>query len=161
MPASKKPRKRYKPIPVFADPVGAAIECATLFRVANPAHYKQLLLRNQAALLSIERGVCDRTNMSKLMGMSNMVEALWQMGFGLEHEDIVIAGQRAIKDLAQRGVVRKDRFVGTGQELQAIRALLELHEAQLGIVTVGEIQKALVIIERQEAAGRCVKIKTN
>ena len=107
----------------------------------HPA-YTNLLIRNHGAAAAMARGQATRADMDDLIQLNNMVHAMLSLGFGAEYKEVADAGKCALLAVCRRGLER-GRFVATGKELQAINALMELHDAQLDVITVHDMEKAM------------------
>lgn len=134
-------RSRYRPRGVILDTVAHVI--AGVSTVAS--HRDQLMLlkiRNHDALLALTQGRATRADMDVLIAAVNMTEALATQGAGRDYSAEIRAGQDALLAVGQRGV-GVGRFVGTAQQLDAVRFIIELHDAQLDVVTVGDLDRAV------------------
>ena len=65
-------------------------------------------------------------------------------------------------ELSRRGINREDRFVAKASELTAINYVMELHDAQLEITTIAQLEKALdmVVLEIKSRRARAIEEKT-
>jgi hypothetical protein len=65
-------------------------------------------------------------------------------------------------ELSRRGINRDDRFVAKASELMAINYGMELHDAQLDITTIAQLEKALDIVmnEIKSRKARVIEEKT-
>lgn len=138
---TSKPRKKYKPRAILVNPLGYVLESMT--RVADHSFgLVALRILNSAAMVSLLRGTASKKDMDKLVAMSNIVEALYQMGFGAEYKDVSIEGRVSILSIVERSV-KHGRFTPTGQEITALNALMELHDAQMNVITVKDMERAV------------------
>lgn len=138
---TSKPRKKYKPRAILVNPLGYVLESIT--RVADHSFgLVALRILNSAAMVSLLRGTASKKDMDKLVAMSNIVEALYQMGFGAEYKDVSIEGRVSILSIVERSV-KHGRFTPTGQEITALNALMELHDAQMNVITVKDMERAV------------------
>jgi hypothetical protein len=80
-----------------------------------------------------------------MIAASNMTMALKRGGFGDEHHAIARAGADAIENMRNSG-----RTVCTGPELTAIKRMMELHDAQLDIVRVKDLDVALKLAKKKQ-----------
>jgi hypothetical protein len=71
------------------------------------------------------------------------------MQIGDDYAAEIKAGQDALLDVAKRGVNRDDRFILKAAELSAINLVMEIHDAQLEITTIGELEKAMDIVTKE------------
>jgi DNA-binding FadR family transcriptional regulator len=144
---SSKPRKKYKPRPTLVNPLGYVLESMT--RVADHSFdLVALRILNSAAMVSLLRGTATKQDMDKLVAMSNIVEALYQMGFGAEYKDVSIEGRVSILSIVERAV-KHGRFTPTGQEITALNALMELHDAQMDVITVKDMERAVQYVRNK------------
>jgi len=94
------------------------------------------------------------------VALSNMVEVLCSMGFGKEYLNVSVDGRDAILRIIFRAV-DKLRFVPMGVEIKAIQELLELHDQQMDVITIKELDNALAMVRkliRQPDAIRLPKV---
>jgi hypothetical protein len=96
--------------------------------------------------------------MDILINAANVADALVRLGFGGEYGDVLKAGQSALYEVASRGA-GSGRFILRGEEMVAINALIDLHDAQLGVLTVKDIDRAITLVERERRAQRMKRIK--
>lgn len=140
-------RSKYRPKRVLANPLGYVIES-----MIPVAHYESYLvdlkIKNSEAMCSLMNGKATKANIDTLVNMSNMTEVLHEMGFGKEHHNICTDGRFAIFSIVQRAV-KHGRFTPTGPEIHMLNSLIELHDAQMNIVTIRDIEKALTIAHRK------------
>lgn len=93
----------------------------------------------------------------------NMTEALYRVraALGKDWADEIRAGQDALLTMTKRGVERGDRFVFTGPEMQAVNLALEVHDAQLDMCTVAELESAIEIVKSEIRAKRARVIESS
>ena len=145
MAANKKPRKAYKPKGVILDTVNWV--CGGFKPLSSVADENvKLRLRNHLALEAIAKGQATSVDLGTLIAASNMTMALKRVGFGDEHHAIARAGADAIEALRNG-----NRLVCTGPELTAIKRMIELHDAQLDIVRINDLDAALKLAKRKQA----------
>lgn len=136
-------RSKYRPKPVLVNPLAYVIESMT--PVAHHDSYLvDLKIKNSEAMYALLHGTATKIDINTLIAMSNMTEALHQMGFGKEYQDVCVDGRFAILSIVQRAE-KHGRFTPTGPEIQMLNLLMELHDAQMDIVTVRDIEKALAL----------------
>lgn len=105
-----------------------------------------LKLKAHGALARLTKGEGKEDDLVLVMQAMNMAEGLLYQGIGKEYRAELRAGQTAVVEIATRSVALKGRYVLKGDEMQALTVALDLHDAQLDICTVGEIEEAIRIV---------------
>lgn len=143
-------RSKYRPKPVLLNPVGYVLEGLEPVR-SHTSHAVNLKIKNHLALTNLTQGKATRHDIDILISMVNVVEALYRLGFGKEYEQEVKAGLDALHAVAVRG---KDtnRFILKADEMNALNLICELHDAQLEVITVKDLDAALDLIEKERRA---------
>lgn len=77
-----------------------------------------------------------------------MAEAYAMLGKGEDWRDEIRAAQDALFTMAKRGLV-KEKFLFTGQEMNAINLAVEIHGQQLDESTVQEYEKCIEIVSNE------------
>ena len=108
-----------------------------------------LKIKNHESLECLRKGEATRMDVDAIISAFNMAEALARMQIGDDYATEIKAGQDALLDVAKRGVNRDDRFVLKAAELSAINLVMEIHDAQLEITTIGELEKAMDIVAKE------------
>jgi hypothetical protein len=108
-----------------------------------------LKIKNHESLECLRKGEATRMDIDAIISAFNMAEALARMQIGDDYAAEIKAGQDALLDVAKRGVNRDDRFVLKAAELSAINLVMEIHDAQLEITTIGELEKAMDIVTKE------------
>lgn len=147
MPKSARPRKKYRPKPVLADPVGFVTEQMGAIK-DHETYLGDLKLRNSAAMNNLLQGRANKKDMDTLIAMSNITEALYRLGFGVDCQDVAVAGRAAILGITWRAVERH-RYVPTGPEINALNMLMELHDAQMDVICVQEMERAIELAKKE------------
>lgn len=145
-------RSKYRPRPRLANPLGYVLESMTPV-THHDSYLIDLKIRNSDAMCSLLHGNATRADMDTLIIMSNMTEALHRMGFGEEYKDVCSRGRSAILGIVSRA---KDcgRFTPTDTETQSLNLLMELHDAQMSIAVVRDIEKGLALMKHEIAYGK-------
>ena len=65
---------------------------------------------------------------------------------GLDWIDEIRQGQDAMLGMACRGVANDNRFVFTESELESVNLAMKVHDLQLNVCTVAELEKALSLV---------------
>jgi len=132
----KKPRKKYRPRAVLKNPIGYVIESITPLQ-NHDFSLTTLKIKHSQAMLALIQGRATKSDMDTLISMCNVVEALLEEGFGTQYKYAHEHGKYAIITIATRAVVH-GRFTPTGPEISMLNKLMELHDAQMEIITVRE-----------------------
>jgi hypothetical protein len=140
-------RSKYRPKRVLVNPVGYVLESMTPV-TKHDSYLLDIKIKNSAAMASLFQGTATKQDMDTLIAMSNMVEALWQLGFGEEYKDVAVEGRVAILNIVHRAVTTK-RFVPTGEQIKALQLLMELHDAQMDVITIKDMERALDYADNQ------------
>jgi hypothetical protein len=147
-------RSKYRPKGIIANPVAYVLE--SLVPVAKHESYLiDLKIKNSGAMNALLRGAATRDDMDALIAMSNITEALYKLGFGQEYGEVCIGGREAIIAITHRAV-QHGRFVPTGPEIIKLNLLMELHDAQMDVITIKDMERALAYARQQFASKKGV-----
>lgn len=149
-------RSKYKPRHVLANPVAYVMESITPV-AKHDSYLLDLKIKNHGAMVSLTRGQATRADMDILIAMSNMIEALWTMGFGKHCEAVMCDGQAALIAVGRRGL-DTGKFILRADEMAALNLMMDLHDAQMDVVTVGDIERAVDVVRKRERAGQVFRI---
>jgi hypothetical protein len=89
--------------------------------------------------------------------MANMTEALFRLGFGTEYKDIITLGSSALLAVSRRGA-ESNRFILRADEMRALNELVELHDAQLEVINVKDVERAVALVENERKQKRMTSI---
>lgn len=159
MPANAKTRKKYRPKPQILNAIGHVMEGMGSVK-SHESFLRTLKIRNSGAVVALMQGTATKMDMNTLVALSNMVEVLCSMGFGKEYLKVSVDGREAILRIIFRAV-DKLRFIPMGVEVKAIQELLELHDQQMDVITIKELDNALAMVRkliRQPDAIRLPKV---
>jgi hypothetical protein len=150
-------RSKYRPRPLIPNPIEWVIQGLKPLAAAE-GHLVMTRIKNHDALNTIRTGAGTRRDVDMLIGAANMTSALVKMyARGADYADEVRMFQDAVYTMAQRGAER-DRFIFTGPELSAVNAGMEVHDAQLAITNVGEIEAAIHHVRKLQRTGSARRI---
>lgn len=135
-------RSRYRPRPVLLDTM-AHVRSGLEHMCSDVARFSLLKIKNHDALDTLVHGTATRLQMELLTNVSNLTGALAKQGFGADWTPEIRAGEDALLTLSQRGTAHQMHFVGTGPELNAVRELMGIHDAQLEAVTIQDVERAM------------------
>lgn len=140
-------RSKYRPRPVRADPLGYVMEgFAPVMKHASFA--LDLKTKNHFALTMLTQGTATTKDIDVLIAALNITESLWRLGFGTEYRNVVDAGLRALRTVGGRGLATK-KFILNAAEMVALNEAMELHDAQLEVITVKDMERALAIVHHE------------
>lgn len=152
MAGNKKPRKKYRPREKIDDPVRYVLSGFT--RVAdNNGEDVALRIRNHGALMALARGQGGETDAAALLGAVDIALSLVDANIGEEYLDDLVDAYVALRDLAWRGHTT-GRYIFRAPELRAIQHAMEIHDAQLDVATVRDIETAVGLCQIYARAGR-------
>jgi hypothetical protein len=138
-------KSKYKPKGVRLDATTYVLNGFRLVSTTGGAAL-DLKIKNHSALEALRTGQAKRYDLDSIISALNVSEALSRLGIGHEYTDEIRQGQDALLELSRRGINRDDRFVAKASELTAINYGMELHDAQLDITTIAQLEKALDIV---------------
>ena len=144
-----KKKSKYKPRGVRLDNLSWVM--AGLKKVGTlPTAGVALKLKNHEALDSLLTGQGTKAHVDVLIAAVNMSEAFIRVRdeLGKDWAKEIREAQDAIYTMSKRGV-EKNRFAFTGPEMNAVKLVMDLHDAQLDDCTVREMEQALFIVEEE------------
>ena len=140
-------RSKYRPRAVLANPLGYVLE--SLKPVAQHEQYLvELKIKNHLAMTTLTRGEATRGDIDTLIASVNIVEALYRLGFGREYADVVRDGLDALRSVGKRGV-ESGRFILKADEMNALNLVMELHDAQMELITIKDMDKAIDLVKEE------------
>jgi hypothetical protein len=107
-----------------------------------------LKIKNHMAMTNLTQGKATREDMDTLIPMANFVEALYRMGFGRDYATEVRTGLDALHAVGKRGAPI-GRFILRSEEMRALNMLMELHDAQMDVITVKDMERAFKIVDEE------------
>lgn len=155
MPGTKKPRKKYRPKTTIADPVGFVLEGLRPLRQQDN-YLLNLKVVNHGAMRQLIRGLASLDDLNSLMAMSNATVALISLGIGREYADVAERGVAALRAVTERAMA-SERVTLYAQEITALNEYLELHDAQLDVITVADLSRAIDIANARTLPGLFTK----
>ena len=155
-------RSKYKPKGVRLDATTYVLNGFRLVSTTGSAAL-DLKIKNHSALEALRTGQAKRYDIDSIISALNVSEALSRLGIGHEYVHEIKEGQDALLELSRRGINREDRFVAKASELKAINYGMMLHDAQLDITTIAQLEKALDIVtnEIKSRKARVIEEKSN
>ena len=150
-----KKKSNYKPRGVRLDNLSWVM--AGMKKVgALPTAGVALKLKNHEALDSILKGQGTKDHVDVLIHAVNMSEALIRIRdeLGVDWKQEIREAQDAIYTMGKRGV-EKGKFAFTGPEMNAVKLVMDLHDAQLDDCLVREMEQALFIVNEEIRMKKC------
>lgn len=140
-------RSKYRPRNILVNPLGYVLEGMT--PVSQHEQYLvELKIKNHLAMSTLTKGLATRGDIDTLIATVNIVEALYRLGFGKEYADVVKDGLDALRDVGRRGV-ESGKFILKANEMNALNLVMELHDAQMDIITIKDMDKAVALVKEE------------
>lgn len=117
-----------------------------------------LRLVNHMAMTTLTQGNATKKDLDVLISALNITESLYRLGFGREYKDVVNAGLRALRSVGKRGL-DSNKFILKADEMLALNEAMELHDAQLDVITIKDMERALHIVHEEIRNKRATPIK--
>jgi hypothetical protein len=128
--------------------------------VTSHANYLlDVRIKNHGAMTALTQGRATREDMDILVASLNIVEALYRRGFGADYKDVVHAGLEALRSVGARGAAT-NKFILRADEMRALNEAMELHDAQLEVITVRDMDIAVKDVRNEFLQGRMIPITT-
>lgn len=140
-------RSKYRPKPVLLNPLGYVLEGLEPAR-SHGSHILDLKIKNHSAMANLTRGMATREDIDLLIGMVNIVEALYRLGFGEDYGDVVADGLNALHSVGKRGAAI-NKFILRAEEMKALNTIMELHDAQMEVITVKDLDNACALVAKE------------
>jgi hypothetical protein len=115
---------------------------------AMDKYFIELKIKNHLALTRLTKGEADRTDIDALIQAVNITEALYRLGFGRDYADVVREGLHALRAVGKRGA-EVGKFILKSAEMNAMNHAMDLHDAQLEIITLRDMEKAIALIQEE------------
>jgi hypothetical protein len=148
-------KSKYKPRPVRTDNLNWIL--AGMKKVGSlPTAGVALKLKNHEALDSILKGQGTREHVDVIINAVNMAEAMVRIrdDLGADWATEIREAQDAIYTMGRRGI-EKGRFAFTGPEMNAVKLVMDVHDAQLDDCTVKELETSLQIVAEEIRLKKC------
>lgn len=140
-------RSKYRPRAILQNPLGYVLEGMT--PVAKHDNYlTELKIKNHLAMAMLTRGQATRSDIDTLIATVNVVEALYRLGFGTEYADVVRDGLDALRAVGKRGA-ESMKFILKADEMNALNLVMELHDAQMDLITIKDMDNAVAIVRKE------------
>lgn len=150
-------RSKYRPKGVLVNALGYVLDGFA----PMTSHGTQLLdlqLKNHEARVALHEGRAGTAQIGNIIALYNIAEALYRMGVGKEYGQYVDEGREAIISIVRRSHEIK-KFTATEEETVALLRLYELHDAQMEVVTVREMDMAIKLAKKEVASGKAINLR--
>ena len=151
-------KSKYKPRPVLLNPMGYVIESMTPVS-QHESFLIDVKIKTHMALMNMTQGKAVREDVDTLIEAVNVVEALHRMGFGTEYGDEMRNGLDALHSVGVRGA-QSGRFILRSQEMKALNAIIDLHDAQLEVITLKDMERAYKLVLEEFRQKKVIPIVT-
>ena len=142
-----KKRSKYRPKGVILDPIKYVM--SGLVQMASMKDQLiALQLKNHLALEALRTGEAVKEDIDTIISAFNITEALARYKIGSNYKVEIKQAQDALYNCAKRGIERNYSFVMTGPEIKAINFVMALHDEQLQLATVKEIELAVNYVNK-------------
>lgn len=105
-------------------------------------------IKNHNAIDRLRKAEADKDDISIIIEAFNVTESLAILRIGDEYRKEIKAAQDAVYSMCQRAA-KHGKYVLTGPELVAINLGMEVHDAQLEVCTVAQLEQALNYVWQQ------------
>lgn len=128
-------RSKYRPKPQLANPVAHVVQGFMPMAAAEDA-MASLKIKNHLALSLLQQGQASQQDMKSLRTAFRIGIELSKLGIGEDCEPDLQAGLQAVEQAERRGGA-------TGPELTSVNLAMEIHDAQLGVTLINELETAI------------------
>jgi hypothetical protein len=115
---------------------------------AHDSYLVDLKIRNHGAMSNLTRGLADKEDVGTLINKVNVTEAMYRLGFGREYGNVVKDGLDALHSMGRRGA-QTGRFVLKAGEMSHLNLIMELHDAQMDLITIKDMEKAIDLVNKE------------
>ena len=153
-----KKRSKYRPKGKLINPVAYVLESLKPVRY-HDSYLVDLKIKNHGSMDALTKGNAGRTEIDLLINMGNTTEALYRLGFGEDYGDVVEQGLNALHEVGKRGI-ETGRFILKAHEMSHLNLLMELHDAQMEVITVKDMERAADLIGKEFDQRKMRRMKT-
>ena len=119
-----------------------------------------LKIKNHGAMTLLTTGKAAHSDIDTLIAMVNMTEAFARLGFGSDYSDVVRDGLQALRDVGKRGAA-SGSFILKAHEMNALNSVLALHDAQMDVVTLKDMDAAIGVVREEYRLRKMTPILEN
>jgi cytosine/adenosine deaminase-related metal-dependent hydrolase len=153
-----KKRSKYRPKGKLINPVAYVLESLKPVK-SHDGYLVDLKIKNHGSMEALTKGNAGRTEIDLLINMGNTTEALYRLGFGEDYGDVVEQGLDALHEVGKRGI-ETGRFILKAHEMSHLNLLMELHDAQMEVITVKDMERAADLIGKEFDQRKMRRMKT-
>lgn len=152
MAKNAKPRKKYRPKPVYVNPLDFVLE--SVKPLAEHGNYLlEWKLRNHLAFEALMKANASKRDLDNLIAARNICEALVHTLDGKDIDGTLTRSAVALIEIHQRASEGKGTAMRAA-EIQAMRDMMQFHDELLDVVSVRQFETALNYARREIKAGR-------
>jgi hypothetical protein len=111
-------------------------------------YFIDLKIKNHDALRLLTQGMAVRADIDTLIASMNITEALYRLGFGKKYADVMRGGLDSLHAVGKRGVAN-NKFILKSDEMNALNLAMDLHDAQLEIITLKDMENAIKVVNEE------------
>lgn len=154
---NKKPKKKYQPKGIIKDPIRYMLRGN---KPAEESAITKLKIGYHMAMVAVTQGRAGKAEWQEIANVLNVAITLAEMGYGDQYLPEIVKAQGAMVLIRER-LKATGRITVKAEEMNAINEALELHDQQVELVTVREMETAILSVERQLARGNFVTVRPN
>lgn len=111
-------------------------------------HLVNLNVSNHFAITDMVQGRGNKDSWDRLCGAFNMAVVMSEQGIGSNHRDSLLAGQDALFNIGIR-FKEISKFTVSGNELKLMNEAMSVHDAQLEVSRIIDIERAFDEVNRR------------
>ena len=142
-----KKKSKYRPKGLLINPLQYVLESLKPVK-HHDSYLIDLKIKNHGAMDALTKGVAVRSDMDVLINMVNVVEALYRLGFGEDYGAEIRQGLDALHAVGSRGI-ETGRFILKAHEMSHLNLVMELHDAQMEVITVKDMERAVDLVNKE------------
>ena len=146
MASNKKPKKKYRPKAVIPNPVAYVLSgmIAPTETIKN-----RLKVAYHWAMNSLTKGEGTPEDWQEVSNSINVAMILCERGFGSEYKPSLIKAAEAMTRMKERHKKEGKALLFKSDEMRVVNEALELHDAQLEVTLVRDVELAVLEVEKR------------
>lgn len=137
----KTKKGKRVPKPILANPLGYVLESVEPIAV-NSGYISTMKIKNSMAMVALLKGWATLTDVNQLLAMCGIIEALESMGFVDTDHGVSVDGRMILLGVISR-VGETNKYSLTDYEKSALNLLMTLHDSQMAVITVKDMETAV------------------